>query len=279
MLGLLAFLDLEFSAQFSISTGVLFLAPVLFATRRLGLEIGIATVFIAATLIGVAELWQAKDLARGAIIYNASVHGVFMLTSVVLLGWLQRSQERLLGLASTDALTGIANRRALMQVADIELRRQSRTFQPLSVVHIDLDNFKKLNDTHGHAEGDRLLAAVGETLAKGRVTDTAARLGGDEFALLLPDTGPQQASVMVERLRERLGALLVSNQRWSQVSLSIGIATFMQPALDSAQLIAAADQMMYDIKRSNKNGVKQIVIDGEHTTELLRTAGRQSIRA
>ncbi|MCC6808962.1 MAG: GGDEF domain-containing protein [Deltaproteobacteria bacterium] len=269
-LGFILFFNLEVGGRLGLSFGVLMLAPVLFATHRLGVEIGCSTATLASLMLLLEELWQHPDGARLPILWNAAVVGIFLFAVALVLGRLQRSEGRLQAIASTDPLTGIANRRALMHASEVELRRQSRSMQPLSVVHLDLDNFKRLNDTHGHAEGDRLLVAVADVLGSGRLTDVAARVGGDEFVLLLPDTSPAAARVMVDRLRDKLTQVLGAHPRWLGVTCSVGIATFMQAATDAAQLIAAADQMMYEIKRGAKNGVRQVVIDGDHTTELLR---------
>ncbi len=267
MLGLVSFVDLEIGRPLRISLGVLAIAPVLHATRRLGVEVGIATSLVATALLFAEQTWRSLAPTYIAV-WNVIVHGVFLTVAAVLLGRWRNLQTRLVALASTDPLTGIANRRALSRAAEVELRRQARTMQPLSVVHIDLDNFKRLNDAYGHAEGDKVLIAVAQVLSAGRSTDIAARVGGDEFVMLLPDTGPKQARVMVDRLRERFNKAMRANPMWEDVSCSVGIATFMQPPEDTATLIATADQSMYDVKRASKNGVRQIVIDGEHTTQL-----------
>lgn len=269
-LGFILFFNLEVGGRLGLSFAVLMLAPVLFATHRLGVEIGVSTALLSGGMLLAEDLWRYPDAAKTPIIWGAAVSCIFLLAVALVLGRLQRSEGRLLAIASTDALTGIANRRALMHASEVELARQRRSLQPLSVVHLDLDNFKRLNDTHGHAEGDRLLVAVADVLGSGRMTDVASRVGGDEFVLLLPDTSPASARVMVDRLRDKLAHVLGSNPRWQGVTCSVGIATFMQPALDATQLVAAADQMMYEIKRGQKNGVRQVVIDGDHTTELLR---------
>ncbi len=269
-LGFILFFNLQVGTVLGLSFGVLMLAPVLFATHRLGYEVGIATSFVASGMLMFEELWQQPDAPRVPIFWNAAVVCCFLLAVALVLGRLQRSENRLLAIASTDSLTGIANRRALMHAAEVELKRQSRAVQPLSVVHLDLDNFKRLNDTYGHAEGDRLLVAVADVLGSGRLTDVAARVGGDEFVLLLPDTSPHAARLTVDRLRDKLNQVFSSSQRWQTVTCSVGIATFMAPALDAATLVAAADKMMYEIKHGQKNGVRQVVIDGDHTTELLR---------
>jgi diguanylate cyclase (GGDEF)-like protein len=266
LLGLVSFVDLEIGRPLHVSLGVLALAPVLLATHRLGLEVGLATAIIATLLLFAEQRWQAA--VTHIAVWNIFVHGIFLSVSALLLGRYQIMQARLQEAASIDPLTGIANRRALTQAAEVELRRQARTLQPLSVLHLDLDNFKRLNDAHGHHEGDKVLAAVARVLASGRSTDIAARTGGDEFVMLLPDTGQKAARAMVDRLRERISAAMSANPRWQHVSCSVGIATFLQPPLDTNTLVAAADESMYEVKRHCKNGVRQVVIDGDETTEI-----------
>jgi len=271
MLGFVMFADRAIGAPLHLSLGVFCLFPVMIATRRLGVEVGVSTALVATAVLFAEQSWQSPSPSIVPA-WNVIVNGVFLTTIAALQGRWRKVQTRLEAAASEDPLTGIANRRAFRGAADIELRRMARTKQPLSVVHIDLDNFKGLNDAHGHAEGDKVLTVVAQLLAAGRLTDTAARTGGDEFVILLPDTDSKQARIMVDRLRERIADVMHANSLWQNVTCSVGIATFLRAPEDPATLIAAADESMYDVKRGSKNGVRQVLIDGDHKTDLHKVA-------
>lgn len=246
---------------------LLALGPAAFAARRYGtaggLVVSLATALLGLSLHVTAGRHPIEDEA-----WETIASALFLGVTAYLVARVGRVEKRLIAIAATDSLTGLYNRRALLEAAGIEINRQRRSEKPLSVVHIDLDNFKRVNDTFGHSEGDRVLCAVANVLRSGRSTDFAARLGGDEFVLLLSDTSPQAARVMVDRLRARLRDAMV-NGKWSDVTCSVGIATFLRPAESAEALIHSADTQMYDVKRTSKDGVRQVVVDGGHSTSLL----------
>ncbi|MBI5071165.1 MAG: GGDEF domain-containing protein [Deltaproteobacteria bacterium] len=158
-------------------------------------------------------------------------------------------------ISRTDPLTGIGNPRAFEEVATRELNRLQRRPAPVSVAFFDLDDFKSVNDARGHAAGNRLLRAVGDTLRTAvRGSDFAARVGGDEFALLLPDTDAETCRAVVERLRVRLREAVIAEGFGT--TFSIGAVTFADPPAGSDQLLAAADRAMYVVKHGAKDGVR-----------------------
>ena len=187
-------------------------------------------------------------------LWNFAVQlGVFGSQST-LLAVLKERVVRERRLARTDELTGIANRRAFDEAADRELERARRQLRPLTLVYLDVDDFKRLNDLHGHSAGDEVLAVVGLTLRRGtRRLDTPARVGGDEFALLLPDTSLRAAAALLGRLRAHLGAALA--ERGWPTGLSIGSVTFQSPPASTAEMVALADAAMYQAKRSGKGAI------------------------
>ncbi|MHB1536762.1 MAG: GGDEF domain-containing protein, partial [Acidimicrobiales bacterium] len=155
-------------------------------------------------------------------------------------------------MAMRDGLTGLANRRDFDQKLAGEVNRASRHGQPLSLVVIDLDHFKAVNDTHGHLAGDEVLRQVGQVLAGvTRDMDTAARYGGEEFALILPSCAPADACRVMDRIRTSLAAA----PALLGVTVSAGVATLPSNANDSASLLAAADEALYRSKRSGRNRV------------------------
>lgn len=161
-------------------------------------------------------------------------------------------RERLERLASTDALTGLANRRSFDEVLDSELARALRTDGRLSVVLIDIDRFKLLNDTHGHIAGDAVLRAVGAALRScARDYDTITRFGGEEFAAILPGCSSRLARQVAERLRQAVEA---ADTR-TPVTASCGVATWPYDGLDAVSVLQAADRALYAAKNAGRNAV------------------------
>jgi diguanylate cyclase (GGDEF)-like protein len=165
--------------------------------------------------------------------------------------------RRVASQASTDSLTGVANRRMLDEELVLEWRRADRVGDSLAFVLLDLDNFKQVNDTHGHQAGDAVLRAVGQVLQTGvRQVDLAGRYGGEEFALILPETDLPGALKLAERLRAALETTSVElpDGKALQVTASFGVA--LKDELPSAdELVAAADEALYAAKRAGKNRV------------------------
>jgi len=154
----------------------------------------------------------------------------------------------------TDGLTGIKTRRFFWEALSAEWKRASRSGRPFSVVLIDLDKFKEVNDTMGHFEGDLVLARVGRLLEqKSRQSNVVARYGGDEFIVLMPETGPEQAVVLAERLRQWMAADPMLNEH--KITGSFGVASFPTHGFSIEDIIRIADAGMYVSKRSGGNQV------------------------
>ncbi|KAA5606205.1 diguanylate cyclase [Roseospira marina] len=177
---------------------------------------------------------------------------------------LRRKTMALETLAGTDALTGVPNRRSFDEVAEREWRRMARERSPLSLVMVDIDHFKGLNDTFGHPFGDHVLrrvaAAVREQLR--RPGDYLARFGGEEFVLVLPATDRNGAGTVAENVRLAIGALRFDDHPGAadlRVTASLGCSTDGEPKRDVdgiAALLSAADQNLYRAKRSGRNRVE-----------------------
>jgi two-component system cell cycle response regulator len=167
---------------------------------------------------------------------------------------------RLEALAHTDPLTQVLNRRALMVRLTSELDRARRYDSVLSLLMIDLDHFKRINDTHGHLVGDDVLRGVAAILQAGvRSVDLVARYGGEEFVVVLPETAEAGAVAFAERLRERVAANhFVSGERLElRMTLSIGVACFPAPRVDSGDdLLARADAALYRAKVDGRDQVR-----------------------
>ena len=169
-------------------------------------------------------------------------------------------------LTITDDATRLYNVRHLQFVLDTELYRSRRYGYPLSVVFLDLDRFKEVNDSRGHLTGSRLLWLVGDLLrSQLRLIDTAFRYGGDEFVLVLPQTTKEQAGPVVERLRALIaGTSFLAEEGFDvRVTASFGIATFPEDGDGRKELIARADEAMYAAKSAGRNAVRAAAAGGE----------------
>jgi diguanylate cyclase (GGDEF)-like protein len=211
-------------------------------------------------LVWVAGLNAMSHLiaSQSARLLDASAgvaEGVNALSYIVLLGATLLDNARLFRqvrtLAISDSLTGLANYRHLVDVLQGELERSGRTNRPFSVLLMDLDGLKKINDRHGHVIGSRSLCRVASILRLNcRSIDTAARYGGDEFALVLPETPVAAAEQVADRVR----TCLIADQEDPQLSISIGVATFPKCGVTVQELLEFADRALYARKEKSKRG-------------------------
>jgi diguanylate cyclase (GGDEF)-like protein len=169
---------------------------------------------------------------------------------------LQREYQRN---AMVDALTGLYNRRWLEEALPRFVKRYTRSEAPLTLLMIDIDHFKRINDTHGHASGDHVLVTVSHTLRSAvRPTDFIARYGGEEFAVILPDTGPRAALGVAERLRVAVKATPVRKSDGNAlppVTISIGGAGFDKTNADPRAILEKADSNLYLSKQNGRDRV------------------------
>jgi diguanylate cyclase (GGDEF)-like protein len=177
---------------------------------------------------------------------------------------------RLSDVAVTDALTGLMNRRGFQELIATELERARRSNQPLSLIIGDLDHFKQLNDTYGHAAGDRALEQLSLILgtAKRRI-DTAARIGGEEFAVVLPDSDQHAAFILAERMRREVRETFMYEPHC--LTISLGVATFPAHAATIERLVAAADRALYAAKELGRDRTV-LYSDRLHTEATPQTA-------
>lgn len=163
-------------------------------------------------------------------------------------------------LSRKDTLTGLPNGRAFYEQGSLLLAVARRSSRPLTFAYLDLDNFKAINDQHGHKEGDRALIETAEALKlQLRASDLVARLGGDEFAILLPDTGLDAARASLERVRTHVAARMQQN-RWP-VTVSVGAVTYSRPPATLDEAVHDADSLMYRAKSEGKDRVSVEPID------------------
>jgi diguanylate cyclase (GGDEF)-like protein len=175
--------------------------------------------------------------------------------------------KRAEALSVTDDLTHLYNSRYLNLVLRRETKRASRSGRPLSLLFIDLDGFKAVNDTHGHLFGSRALVEAAAVIrASARETDVVSRFGGDEFAIILPDTGWEGAFAVGARVRDKIAAyrFLAGDGLDVHLTASVGVATLPDVAASAEELVQAADKAMYQVKESGKNGIQAAVAPADN---------------
>jgi diguanylate cyclase (GGDEF)-like protein len=170
-----------------------------------------------------------------------------------------RLRERLRNQSIRDPLTGLFNRRYLEESLDLECSRAERSLQPLSVVMLDIDHFKRFNDTFGHEAGDVVLKSIAELLkASVRQGDIICRYGGEEFMLVLPVTGAPEAAALAERVRTAVKRLdlVHRGQSMGNITVSLGVATNTGTKWKQNDIVEAADQALYAAKNAGRNRVE-----------------------
>lgn len=263
VLGILAVSLVDYLTGHGLSFAFFYLGPVALAAWYAGRSAGIAVSVVACLAWYLAEINSEFALQHPAIpVWNALVRFGFFLTNALLLASLHRHLIDEKRLARTDAMTGVLNSRAFSEQLDASLCNHRRATQGLTLAYVDLDDFKNINDTLGHTEGDRVLRDVAQTLHDNcRKTDVVARLGGDEFALLLPHTDLQGAAKLMGDIKTQLDHLSYGAE--ARVSCSIGAVVFERTPASASAAVRAADHLMYQVKRQGKNAVAFGVFDPE----------------
>jgi diguanylate cyclase (GGDEF)-like protein len=223
------------------------LAHAVFAAGFMALSYGVIRAFLTTgsftTVYSLAELMKQiraeKERTEGALLE------------------LQRAHKDLEVLASTDVLTGAANRREFTARATVEIARARRRGAPISFLALDLDHFKQINDRHGHQAGDEVLKAFVAIAGKAlRTSDLIGRMGGEEFAVMLPDTARADAAALAERLRQVIEQASVdTGETRLHVTASLGVAQLGIDGDDFEGVLDAADTRMYQAKYAGRNKV------------------------
>jgi diguanylate cyclase (GGDEF)-like protein len=239
-----------------ISSTIFYLIPIVLVTWFTRRSIG----FIFSILSALT--WLIADLTSGATPFNSDIpywNGMARLGSFFILTFILSTLKNTLKqekeYSRIDFLTGIRNRRHFIELIHMEINRARRYEHPFTVVCIDLDNFKTVNDCFGHSTGDILLRLVARTIEQNiRVTDTVARLGGDEFAILLPETGRNVAEAILQKV-QKINLDIMRRHGWP-VTLSIGVVTFTSPPTTVDETLRISDQLMYSAKNGGKNSIQ-----------------------
>ena len=241
-----------------LSISIFFLIPIAFITWTTGYRMGVLFSFLSIFILSISDMFGSASTRHPvfAAVNQVLRTGLFVSAAWVL-SYLKALIEEHKAAARTDVLTGIANRRAFYEAAQMVIARANRAPRPITVVYTDIDNFKLVNDRFGHLEGDRLLSLTAEIMRQSvREIDQVARLGGDEFVLLLSDTDAEGASKVMDRLRSDLTAMALE-QGWP-VTYSAGAVTFSRPPESVDEMITKADTLMYSVKQSGKDHIRQV---------------------
>ena len=240
---------------YEISVSLFYLAPVAFAAWYAGHRASLAIAALSCVSWFVADLAAGNQYSSWTLpVWNALIRLGFFVINGTLVAMLRSALRDQQTLARTDALTGVFSRRAFQErfEHDLQIARRSRT--ALTLALLDIDDFKVLNDTHGHAKGDEALVCVGGALKNvTRSVDTVARLGGDEFVMVLPNTDHAGATEVISELRNDLHLALRNVA--PGLACSIGVFTFARAPDSIEAAVRAADALMYDAKHQGKNFV------------------------
>ena len=242
-----------------LSTWILYLIPIFLITWFTERWIGFLMSTITALTWLIADYTSgANYLDRAVPYWNYTARLCSFIIFTFILSALKSAMEKEKELSRIDFLTGVGNGRYFIELANMEINRARRNEHPLTVVYIDLDNFKTINDRYGHSTGDNLLRLVANTIKSNiRLMDTVARLGGDEFAILLPETGPELAEAITRKL-QKINLEIMQKNGWP-VTFSIGVVTFIHPPTTVDEILKKSDNLMYTAKNNGKNMIKHEV--------------------
>jgi diguanylate cyclase (GGDEF)-like protein len=221
------------------------------------------------TALASTMAWVVADAAAGAVYnhplalyWNTGSRLITYYAIVLLLSALKDKLWQAEALSTTDVLTGAMNRRGFNLLGELEIAKASRSNMPLTTAYVDVDDFKLLNDHHGHEEGDKALQLTTSVMQNNlRQSDTLARLGGDEFAIMLPATDSNTAQAVITRLHHALKETMASYDY--AITFSIGVVTFTYPPMSVDALLQGSDKLMYEVKRDGKGKILYKEIDGQ----------------
>jgi len=239
--------------------GILYVVPVLLAASSDGLGWGISFALATGLLrFGIGIDQMPLDTLLQVRILNEVAYLAVVGVAIAGLSRLRRTQSQLELLATHDPLTTVLNARAFASQVAQELGRNRRYGRPLALIYLDLDDFKKVNDAHGHATGDAVLRLVADAMRSAvRQADVVGRLGGDEFGVLMPETDGSLAHAVANRLA---GGIRTVFRGTPSVTASIGVVAVSGTEAGSDELLRKADQAMYEAKRAGKDRVVQVTM-------------------
>jgi diguanylate cyclase (GGDEF)-like protein len=239
--------------------GILYVIPVLLVARQDGIVWGVVFALATSLLRFVVGLEQLPpDTSLAFRVLNEVAYLAVVGLGITGLSQLRRTQEQLELLATHDSLTNVLNARAFAAELAQELGRNRRYGRPLALIYLDLDDFKRVNDAHGHATGDAVLRLVADAMRNAvRRADLVGRLGGDEFGVLMPETDGAVADAAATRLVTGIRTVFRGTP---SVTASIGVVAVAGTEAGSDELLRKADQAMYEAKRAGKDRVVQVAM-------------------
>jgi diguanylate cyclase (GGDEF)-like protein len=253
----------DFLTRERISFYVFYSLPIFLAAWYVGRWAGVIVCFFASVtwfLVDLGDYPYAEALTH----IDALIRFVFFMGISLVLTALRNALDSQRSLASTDFLTGLSNRRTLIQRAREEIDRARRYGHPLTIAYLDLDNFKPVNDQYGHHTGDQLLQVIARKIREEtRSSDILARIGGDEFVILFPEIDAASAKTALENLKAKLSHTFEAQTY--RITFSIGAATYLKPPHSPEEMIKKADAAMYCAKGLGKDTIQheQVVSDAE----------------
>lgn len=236
---------------------VLFVIPVLLVAWWIGTKAGYTLAIVSVGLWFFADhLLRGEQAEAFPLLFNTSMRLAIFLGGAWLMAQMRHILHRESRLAREDVLTQLPNRLEFYEQGQRAAAQAQRVAAPCTVIFIDLDRFKEVNDTLGHETGDRLLAAVAAVMLRHvRASDIPGRLGGDEFALLLPNMDADAAATYTENLRQQL--LAAMREHGWPVTFSIGVACYRHAPHDFEAALAQADALMYEVKNGGRDRILQ----------------------
>lgn len=252
--GILGILD--FLSGNEVTLSLFYLLPIVLVTWAVDRKTGLFLSFLSGlTLLG-AEIAAGQQYSHPLFyLLNTLIRTLFYVVVVYLVTELKKSRREEQLAARTDFITGAVNARYFNELLQMEINRIRRYPHPITLVYVDVDNFKLVNDLFGHRIGDEVLRCIASELkSQLRSTDTVARMGGDEFVMLLPSTRQAEARLVVSKLYAHLIEEM-KRRNWP-VTFSMGVVTCEFSPYSAEQLVNMADELMYEVKNSTKNDVR-----------------------
>jgi len=247
---------IDYQTGFELSVSFFYLIPIAMAAWAMSRNVGLAFSVLSAIVWLISNLLSGQEFSNPVIgAWNTMIRFGFYAIVTILLAGLRHALEEERVLANTDPLTGVLNRRSFNEIAEKKMISAEINGRPYTLVYMDLDNFKAINDILGHATGDLVLKTVADMARKHiRNTDFLARLGGDEFGILLTDTDQEHAEGIVQRLQLALLEKM-DLQDWT-ITFSVGVLTVLSMPESVDKLVSLAEALMYDVKRKGKNAIE-----------------------
>ena len=228
------------------------LVPLFLIVWNSGFVPGFIYSFFCSLVIFFVTIQPAFTRPTSLEISNALANLVFFVAFSAVLSQLKKYLEKVTFMAEVDGLTNLLNARSFYQRADQEVRSSAQSGQPFTVLYIDVDNFKEMNDSFGHIAGDEILKSIGKILnAHFRKNDLRARIGGDEFAVFLPGLSKEEATIEIPQFHSFLNQALRENK--GAMTCSLGAVTFLHAPASAKDALHEADMLMYRVKMRGKN--------------------------